>query len=109
MINYKCPKCGCEKVYAKPNGRRMGVYCSDCNAWICWTTYKKMNDIYKNLDVENLNDKIAIRKILKRSGVTKMTCSKCQCLLYNSCFPKIEGQFDLVNANFCPRCGRKLI
>lgn len=109
MLEYKCSKCGCEKVYAKPQGRRMGVYCSDCNSWICWTTYKKMTEIYKNIDEESLNDKVAIRKIFKRSGVTRMTCSKCQCLLYNSNYPKVVGQFDLVDAKFCPKCGRELI
>ena len=109
MPEYKCPKCGCEKVYAKPQGRRMGVYCADCNTWIRFTTYKKMKDIYNNLDEENLNDEVSVRRIKKLGNVTRMYCSKCQCLLYNSNYSKIEGQFDLVNANFCPRCGRKLI
>ena len=107
--NYQCPQCGCENVYAKPNGKRYGVYCSDCNAWICWATYKKMINIYKQIKEEELNDEVSIRRIFKRNGVTRMNCSKCDCLLYNSCSPKITGQFDLVNANYCPNCGRKLI
>lgn len=109
MIEYKCVKCGCTKVYAIPNGRRMGVYCADCNEWICWTTYRNMCEIYKNIDEESLNDSVSIRRIFKRSGVTTMKCSKCNCLLYNSGTPRVRGQFDLVNAKFCPNCGRKLI
>lgn len=108
-MNYKCQECGCEKVYAKPSGRRMGVYCSNCNSWICWTTYSKMTELYKKIEEQDLNDNVAIRKIFKRSGVTRMNCSKCGCLLYNSCYSSPEGQFDLVNAKFCPNCGRELI
>lgn len=110
-MNFVCKKCGCTKVYAKPSGRRMGVYCSDCNEWITWTTYSKMTEIYKQIeeDPSSLNDSVAPRKIKKYGGTTKMFCSKCGCLLYNSDFPKVRGQFDLVNASYCPVCGRTLI
>lgn len=109
MIEYECKKCGCKNVYAIPNGRRMGVYCADCNEWICWTTYKNMVEIYKNIDESKLNDSVAMRRIYKRSGLTTMRCSKCNCLLYNSSNTGIKGQFNLVNAKYCPNCGRKLI
>ena len=109
MEHYECQKCGCTDVYAKPSGRRIGLYCNDCNTWICWTTYAKMRDIYKTKDESELNDKVALKKIFKRSGITTMRCSKCDCLLYNSCKPKAQGQFNLVNAKFCPKCGRELL
>lgn len=110
QITYKCPDCGNEKVYAKPDGRRMGVYCLKCNKWICWTTYDKMIEIYKSVSDDELNDELAKRKIYKRSGITNMKCSKCMCMLYDSRFPKPQGQvFNLVEAKYCPRCGRKLI
>ena len=96
-------------MYAEPSGQRMGVYCVKCNSWICWTSYKKMIQLYKQIDEDELNDSIALRRIFKRNGITRMNCSKCDCLLYSSFNPKITGQFDLVNANYCPNCGRKLI
>jgi hypothetical protein len=68
-----------------------------------------MTEIYKEIENEELNDEVSIRKIFKRSGIVTMKCSKCDCLLYNSCQPKVKGQFDLVNAKFCPNCGRRLI
>lgn len=108
-MNFKCDECGGEKVYAKPTTRRIGIYCADCNKWICWTTYKKMMELRKEMKPEELNDNVALRKIHKHSGITKMTCSKCDCLLYNSCYSSPEGQFDLVNAKYCPHCGRELI
>lgn len=108
-MTYVCPKCESERVYVKPNGRRMGVYCADCNTWIAWTTYRNALKLYGEIEEQNLNDDISIRRITKRKGNTKMTCSKCGCLLYNSDFPKVLGQFNLVNAKFCPDCGRELI
>lgn len=106
--NYKCPKCGHNEVYTKPNGRRIGVYCSDCDSWICWITYSKMIELYKSKQYK-LSDKVAFRKIFKRNGTTTMRCSNCDCLLYNSCKPRPQGQFNLVNAKACPNCERKLI
>lgn len=107
--DYKCKKCGCNKVYAKPSSRRIGIYCSNCDTWICWTTYQKMRELYKEKSLENLNDKVTLKKITKYGGITTMRCSNCECLLYNSCMPKVQGQFDLVNAKFCPKCGRVLL
>ena len=108
-MNYKCKNCGCEKVYAKPQGRRMGVYCAECNSWIAWTTYTKMKEIYKQIGSDDLNDHVSMRHIQKYGGATTMKCSKCDCLLYNSCEPRVRCQFDLVNAKYCPNCGRELI
>lgn len=87
----------------------MKVYCSDCNEFISFTTYKKMVELYKLIEEKDLNDDVALRRIYKRSGITRMNCSKCDCLLYSSLQSKILGQFDLVNASYCPKCGRKLI
>ena len=109
IAEYKCPECGCERVYSIPKGLGHGVYCAECNTWICWTIYKKMKEIYKQIDNDSLNDDVSIRKTKTRNGITKMNCEKCGCLLYDSTSPKVEGQFDLVNAIYCPKCGRKLI
>jgi len=87
----------------------MGVYCLDCGAWIAWAKYSEMIEIYKNISDDELNDRLAKRKIYKRSGITNMKCSKCHCLLYDSRYPKTIGQFNLVDAKYCPRCGRELI
>ena len=105
----ECEKCGCNKVYAKPSSRRIELYCADCDAWICWTTYAKMCELYKKKDDSDLNDKVALKKILKKNRIITMRCSKCDCLLYNSTKPKVQYRFNLVNAKFCPQCGREFI
>lgn len=109
MTNYTCKKCGSNRVYAKPTGRTIGVYCVDCGEWICQTTYSKMLDMYRSLTNEDLGTNIALREIRKRSGVTMMRCKDCRCLLYSSLFPNPQGQFNLLNAKYCPQCGKELI
>jgi predicted RNA-binding Zn-ribbon protein involved in translation (DUF1610 family) len=113
MFGFQCKKCGSDKIYAKPQGRSMGIYCAACQAFIAQTTYRRMREIYDELDEKDLNDNLSLRKIRKRivlgKKITTMRCSKCGCLLYSSVFPKVEGQFDLVNASYCPQCGRELI
>ena len=109
MPEFVCSKCGSDSIYAVPDGVQIKVYCAKCQSFIGFTSYKKMKAIYKHLDEKDLSDSLSLRKIKKFSGVTKMTCSKCNCLLYNSLFPVVQGQFDLVNAKYCPNCGRELI
>lgn len=102
-----CQKCNSTKYYTKPNKRRIGLYCADCNAWICWIPYLKLCNLYH--EIKPIAEDKAIKKITKRSGITTMRCSNCECLLYNSCKRNIQNQFDLVNAKFCPKCGRQFI
>lgn len=88
----------------------MGAWCRECNSWISWITYDEMMKLYKELENEqDLGDKITLRKVHKKKNTTVIECSRCGCLLYNSCKPRVQGQFDLVMAKFCPQCGRELI
>ena len=112
IIKYVCPKCGCTNVYPKPNEtrRKIGVYCAECKSWINWVNFQTAQEIYENLEQRiRDNDKIAIKKITQRDGTTIVRCSKCKCLFYNSLMPRVTGQFDLINAKFCPECGRELL
>ena len=108
-MTYECRKCGSHKVYAAPQNNRMGVYCADCNEWICWTTYAKMKEILADLKKEDLNDSVSLRHIKRYGRNTTMRCSKCDCLLYDSSDVVPRIQFNLVHAKYCPFCGRKLL
>ena len=68
-IVYKCPKCGCEKIYAKPNGRRMGIYCIDCGSWIKWTKYSTMIEIYNNISDDDLGDRFRDLIVMRIAAV----------------------------------------
>jgi len=108
-MEYICRQCGCKKAYALPKNNRFGVYCAECNAWITWTTYNGMRELMGELDENDLNDNLSPRYIKKYGQIITMKCKKCGCLLYDSSHPKSDGQFNLVNASYCPNCGRKLI
>lgn len=51
--------------------------------------------------------KRAKKRMARYAGNTIIKCSECGCLLYRSNAQKPEGQFDLINAVFCPLCGRE--
>lgn len=108
-IVYTCPSCGSQDVYAKMEGKRAGVYCIKCNTRITSTTHTNMLNIRRKINTAVLNDNIAIKRIFKYGEAIKMFCPKCNCLLFTSTAPKVEGQFDLVAAKFCPKCGIELI
>lgn len=36
MYQNSCKKCGCTTLYIENKGNNVGLYCSDCGAWIKW-------------------------------------------------------------------------
>lgn len=58
-------------------------------------------------DVVKLKENESTRFIRRYRNVSNMTCRLCGCLLYRSDAKKPEGQFDLINAKYCPQCGKK--
>ena len=66
-------------------------------------------DLYNKISKEDLGENAALRNIKKRNSVITMKCTNCGCLLFNSLFPHPQGQFNLLNAGFCPSCGKRLI
>lgn len=105
-----CKHCNSTKYCAKPNGKRIGLYCADCDNWICWIKYPDLCKLYENKENKLLNDNGAFKRISKsKNRVTTMRCSDCDCLLYDSSKPKVKYRFNLVNAKFCPKCGREFI
>lgn len=108
-MDYICPNCGSKQVYVKPNYRRYDIRCSECDTLITSTTYSRAKEIYDNLKNADLPDDLALKKIRKKNGVTRISCSKCGCMLFCDLYKKVEGQYDLTLAKYCPRCGRKFI
>lgn len=109
--DYECKKCGSKKVYAKPiSGGRYGAFCDDCGERITYIKYNELAEINKQYREScGEKDNVAFKSFRKYDTSVRMTCSNCGCLLYNSAFPKIKGQFNLVDAKFCPYCGKELI
>lgn len=107
-MKYSCKKCKSENIHVRQANKRTGMYCTDCGAWIQWLTYRETLRTYDHMEKKNLIPK---DKAYKRSGRFKAStivkCSNCGCQLFHSDSPKPLGQFDLIDAKYCPLCGRE--
>jgi len=110
MIKTSCDKCGSNHLRVQQSGTRTGLYCSDCNAWLQWLTRKgEIREAYQLLIGKNDIRGRAIKRVIKYGNVTSIRCEKCNCLLYSSNAEKPYGQFDLINACYCPKCGVEFV
>ena len=108
-MDFKCKNNCNGEVFIKPKSNHLGLYCSNCGAWIKWLTQKEANDIYEYMQQNQRNEGRAFKKVKKVGKANMMRCSVCRCQLYNSACPAPVGQFNLVGAKFCPQCGREFI
>lgn len=108
-MELNCKKCECNKVVIKQIGKKTGAYCQKCGAWIKWLDSKEIKKIYLKIKEENGGNGKAFRTFTKVRGMTIIKCSNCKCQLYHSDAPEPVGQFNLLNANFCPKCGSELV
>lgn len=105
----KCPKCGGREMIVKQVNARTGAYCAECGAWVKWISGYEISDAYKtHFEKPENRDKVT-RVFTKRNGITTIRCSVCKCQLYNSHAPEPIGQFNLLYAKFCPKCGCEFI
>lgn len=104
-----CPKCGCTEQEIKLTKRSFGVYCKSCGYRIA--SVSKQRDFNKDNRklVAEAGDRYATKKIRKIGDNTVITCDICGCLLHSSRLPPPEGQFDLLDAAFCPMCGNEFL
>ena len=106
---YTCPKCGSHDAKVQITERRMGVYCNQCGARLMFVkSRKQLTEIYK-VFLEDSMDMYALKMIRKTGNNTIIRCECCGCLLYSSVAGKPQGQFDLLDANFCPSCGAEFL
>lgn len=104
-----CKKCESNNYEIKQSKTKTGAFCKDCGAWIKWVKSEEINNYYKTeLSKPENKDKVK-RSILNRNGITRILCDRCKCQLYNSNAPEPIGQFNLLNAKFCPQCGAELL
>ena len=60
-----CKHCNSTNYYAKPSGRKIGLYCANCNTWISWITYSDICKLYENKDNKPIDDNAAFKRISK--------------------------------------------
>ena len=110
MLDEKCRKCDGENLQVLQVGKYTGLYCRDCGAWVRWLkTRKEVRDAYNRYITPDEVRGRAIKKVERFGRTTLIRCEKCNCLLYSSNVNKPAGQFDLINASFCPQCGVEFV
>lgn len=106
MGAFTCRKCGSDEIIIRQVGEKRGVYCKDCMAWIAWVDTADIRKLRSK--TERAEDEAA-RVFKKFENGIKMSCGNCKTLLYNSAKKRPEGQFDLLEAKYCPYCGKRLV
>lgn len=105
-----CPRCGSTKTTVKQTKQRTGLYCVECSKWLQWLwSGKEIKKAYDDMFVAGDLEGKGYKKIFKYGGNTTIRCSTCNCLLYSSKAGEPIGQFDLINAKFCPNCGLEFV
>lgn len=110
MIKNVCEKCGSKNLKVKQSNTKTGLYCSDCGALVQWL--KRKVDIREAYNILLNNNDVrgkAIKKVVKYGRTTTIRCEKCNCLLFTSSVGVPYGQFDLIDAKFCPNCGVEFV
>ena len=46
-MNYKCDKCGSEKLFVEEQRNRRGLYCGECGKWQKWITKQELQILGK--------------------------------------------------------------
>lgn len=110
-MKFRCEKCGSTMPSVKQVNSSTGLYCRDCGAWQKWLFARKEIAEIQSYIKNNLepNDNRAERCFIKRKNITTIKCARCNTLLHTSGTPTPQGQFNLLYAVYCPKCGAELI
>ena len=109
-MQWECHKCGSEKLLVRQREHRTGIYCRECGAWIQWIDYRDAMRVYDTLKKKGIIPENAVyKRVGKFKGNMVVRCSECKCQLYHSGAPAPIGQFDLIDASYCPKCGKEFL
>lgn len=106
---YSCRKCNSENIQIRQAHKRTGLYCKDCGAWIQWVTYREAQRMHDHLKKKGFADNKAFKRVCRSGTHTIIRCSECDTQLYHTNAPAPVGQFDLIDAVFCPKCGKEFV
>lgn len=70
MYQNCCKKCGSTSLHTKNNGNNVGLYCSDCGAWIKWLGKDELR-AFEHSKEENctMNDGMYMELFVVKDGV----------------------------------------
>lgn len=108
-FRYICKKCGSERLTLYRDGQLIGLRCLQCDSWVMWTSRGKIKEDYKYIKQFPENDNIQMVNFTAKFGHKVAKCGNCRCTLYEVGAPRPIYQFNLVEALYCPKCGKQLI
>lgn len=70
MYQNCCKKCGSTSLYTKNNGNNIGLYCSDCGAWIKWIGKDELRAFeHSKEEKQTMNDGVYIELFAVKDGI----------------------------------------
>jgi DNA-directed RNA polymerase subunit RPC12/RpoP len=108
-FRYICKKCSSERLTLYRDGNLIGLRCLQCGSWVTWTSRAMIEKDYKYIKQFPENDNIQMVVFTTKLGHKIAKCGNCRCTLYELGAPRPIYQFNLVDALYCPACGKQLI
>lgn len=95
MYQNCCKKCGSTSLYTKNNGNNVGLYCSDCGAWIKWLGKDELRAFeHSKEEKQTMNDGVYMELFAVKDGVRYnariIDMKKVSAILTNSLMDGIE-------------------
>ena len=70
MYQNCCKKCGSVSLYTKNNGNNVGLYCSDCGAWIKWLGKDELRAFeHSREEKQTMNDGVYVELFAVKDGI----------------------------------------
>lgn len=70
MYQNCCKKCGSTSLYTKESGNNIGLYCSDCGAWIKWIGKDELRAFeHSKEEKQTMNDGIYMELFAVKDGI----------------------------------------
>lgn len=107
---FRCPRCFSHDITLGRTKSQTWVYCDECGTRIAKISGPtELYYIYKKIREKPEFQDYAIKAMRKYGDNINIRCDVCKCLLYSSQSPQPEGQFNLIDANYCPVCGSEFL
>lgn len=110
MLDEKCRLCGSEHLELRVVRNRTAIYCASCGKFNRWVTSTgEIKRLYSHLAEKGLIEHKGFKVFARFGDNVTIRCGECGCHLYATKAGEPEGQFDLINAAYCPQCGIEFI
>ena len=110
MLDEKCGYCGSQNLELRIVRGRTAIYCMSCGKFQRWVyNTGDIKRLYSHLAEKGLIEHKGFKVFAKFGGNVTIRCGECGCHLYATKAKEPEGQFNLINAAYCPQCGIEFI